>query len=737
MSKIIIVSNRLPLTVKVSENKLTCSVSNGGLATGLASLMDHKETIWIGWHGCTEPLELELSNALDHELRKQRFEPVALSADELTGYYKNISNGVIWPLFHYQVDKIPLSLQGWDSYESVNRRFAEAVAKQYQEGDFVWIHDFHLFLVPALVRELVPNARIGFFLHIPFPSCEILRIFPWRKDILRGIMGADIIGFHTRGYARNFQDSLLSVLGVDFIADKVRYDDREIRIGSFPLGVNVPRLAKLAEWNSTDLTESLLRLKGESKIQKIILSVDRMDYTKGIPRKLLAIETLLDEHEELRGAIVFIQIAAPSRDDVPAYEEARENVESLVGRINGKYSLPGYQPIHYISRAYPQEEIFGLYRMIDIMMVTPLRDGMNLVAKEFVAVRDDLDGVLILSEFAGASEELSEAILVNPYDISGSASGIFQAISMQKMERASRMKLLRKKIAQFDASTWARRFIDFFEGDPDENSGESYDYASYLSGLITETSERILLFLDYDGTLFPIVRVPQMAKPDRPLLNLLAALSSQDLFEIHILSGRGMETMEEWFPFTQIHLHAEHGAISRPAGSDQWISVLDPSESEQWKPFARTILEDYVRTTEGSSIEEKQHSLVWHYRMAEVSQAEEMANALRVQARAFLAPLGLEVLAGKKAIEIRKLGINKGRVIKRILSDRSENIFPVAIGDDVTDEDMFHALARKGMTVVVGAHKSNAKYRLRDPAEVRLFLESLANAGSKHKKDCG
>lgn len=730
MAKTIIVSNRLPLTVHLSDGNLNYVASTGGLATGLAKLMDDGSSIWVGWHGCSQVMEGGLQAKLESELQLKRLEPISLSAEDIGSYYNDICNGVIWPLFHYQTDKLPLSMKGWESYEQVNRRFAERVVERYADGDFIWIHDFHLFLVAGFVREALPNARIGFFLHIPFPSCEIFRVFPWRKEILRGLMGADVIGFHTRGYAHNFQESILSVLGVNSVAGTTRYDDRQIQIGSFPLGVDVHHLVGIAGSCRHELTDSLMRLRHEQGIEKIILSVDRMDYTKGIPRKLLAIERLLDNHPELRGKIVFIQIAAPSRDEVSAYEEYRENVEYLVGRINGRYAMPEYQPIHYISRPYPQGEIFGLFRLVDIMLVTPLRDGMNLVAKEFIAVRDDDDGVLIISEFAGASEELSEALIVNPYDIASSAFGLFQAIRMQKTERTKRMKLMRDRVSQFDASTWARRFMDYFQNGPEEIARESYSHASNLADVALGSTHRIVLFLDYDGTLFPIVGTPELAEPDLPLLNLLTALANQDRFEIHILSGRGKDNMEDWFHINRIHLHAEHGALSRPAGSEEWISVLDPNESEKWKPFARSILEEYTRATEGSSIEEKRHSLVWHYRMSASLRGEEMAKALRVHARAFLSPLGLEVLVGKKAIEIRQLGINKGKVIKRVLSDHANRSYPVAIGDDATDEDMFHALAQKGMTVVVGAQKSSARYRLQDPADVRLFLESLAMAGA-------
>lgn len=737
MRKVIIASNRLPLTVQEADGVFSCAPSTGGLATGLADLMDSENVVWVGWHGCSQKMDPPLAETLQGELRKEGFEAVELDEDEVLNYYNRIANGVIWPTFHYRIDKLPLTFEGWETYETVNRKFADRIIALHEDGDFVWIHDFHLFLVAAYVREAIPNANIGFFLHIPFPSAEVFRILPWRASLLKGLLGADRIGFHIEAYARNFQESLRQILGVPIQSGTIPYEGRNIRFGAFPLGIDTRRLGKLSSNFDHDLSDALRLMRTEKGINKIIFSVDRLDYTKGLPRKLLTIERLLDDHPELVGKIVFLQIAAPSRDDVRAYKENRDDVELLVGRINGKYSVPGYQPIQYISRAYTQDELVQIFQFIDVMLVTPLMDGMNLVAKEFVAAREDLDGVLVLSEFAGAAEELGEAILVNPYDIEGSAQGLFTAIQMDKQERTERMKHLRKKVSDFDASIWARRFMDFFHSASSDSAEEPSDYASYLAEIIAETAERIVLFLDYDGTLFPIVHVPQMAKPDKPLLNLLNTLGEHERFEIHILSGRSAGEMEAWFPLERIHLHAEHGAMSRPAGADTWITSLDFKKTPSWKPFAKSILAEYSRALDGSYVEEKNFSLVWHYRLAEPAKGEERAEALKTHAQTFLAPLGLEILAGKKAVEIRQIEINKGLMVKRVLDGRADRVFPIAIGDDVTDEDMFRALSGKGMTITVGEQETCARYRLKDPSEVRLFLESLIKSLSKSGQNCG
>lgn len=288
------------------------------------------------------------------------------------------------------------------------------------------------------------------------------------------------------------------------------------------------------------------------------------------------------------------------------------------------------------------------------------------------------------------------------------------------------MKSSKQPLTELNASRWAKCFMEFFPGSRSSGT-KHYVSPETLASFAAKSPERVILFLDYDGTLFPIVQVPQMAKPDAPLLKLLEKIADVPAFEIHIISGRPKATMEAWFPFPNIHLHAEHGAISRPAKSNEWEPILHSSESSEWKAVARKLMSEYMRTTEGSFIEQKEHSLVWHYRMADSVLADEKAKALILQARSVVRSLGLEVLAGKKSVEIRRIGVNKGCVIKKILLQRDESVLPIAIGDDVTDEDMFKALGNQGMTIAVGDQKTHARYRLRDPSDVRLFLERIAS----------
>lgn len=732
MNRLLIVSNRLPVTVKEEADGFSLTQSTGGLVTGLSSLLDNWDTTWIGWHGQEEFLDKGAEKQLYKMLRKRGMQSVPISKHEVKGYYNDFSNGALWPLYHYQMEKMPLSLSGWDQYRSVNEKFCDAIVKLYKKGDFIWVQDYHLQLLPSLLRACLPDARIGFFLHIPFPSSEIFRIFPWRTQILEGLLGADIIGFHTHSYARHFQSALLRILGIDSYADSFSVDGRHVRVGAFPLGVNTKEPRLTVPPTQCELASSLIRMRHDSNLKTIMLSVDRMDYTKGIPRRLLAFEQLLDVYPDLRGSVTLVQIAAPSRDDVSAYEVYKSTVEGLVGRINGRFGLPGYQPIHYVSRSFAQNEIAALYPLIDVMIVTPLRDGMNLVAKEFISARVDLDGVLVLSELAGAAEELGEAVQVNPYDISGTAQGIFTAITMPIEERKARMSALRDRIVSFDASEWARRFISFLQDGVVEPDLCAYLKPDKIYEQIPKDSKKTI-FLDYDGTLFPIVKIPKLAAPDIPLYALIERLSKMENFEIHIVSGRPHEDLNEWFGKLPIFLHAEHGAMSRDRNSDKWTSAVNHSESKNSRLFVKGVLEKFNKNTPGSFIEEKAHSVAWHYRMSDPVHGERMANELRLHARETFAPLGLELLAGKKMVEIRHIGINKGTIVRRVLESKSDETTVIAIGDDVTDEDMFHAVPESAITIAVGSSASTAKNRLRDPSDVRLLLELLSIAADSQE----
>jgi trehalose 6-phosphate synthase/phosphatase len=462
--RILIVSNRLPVTVSVQEGRPVVEPSVGGLATGLRTPHERSGGLWIGWPGAYEALDADGERTLGDQLRALRTVPVEMSAAEVTTFYEKISNGVLWPLFHDRLDQLPLWVEGWDVYDQMNARFADAVAAHYRPGDTVWVHDYQLLRLPALLRDRLPGARIGFFLHIPFPNPEIFFSLPCRKWLVEGMLGADVIGFHTRRYRGHFTAALRRLFGIEMSQEAVSYDGRRVRLGIFPMGVDAASFAERA--STPEVGAEAAQLRGASE-ERFIVGIDRLDYSKGLPRRLLAMERLLTRYPEWRERVRLVQVAVPSRSGVTAYKRIRDAVEGLVGRINGTFGTPAWTPIHYMYRSIPDAQLLALYRAADVMLVTPLRDGMNLVAKEFVATRTDEDGVLVLSEFAGAADELTDALIVNPYDADGTADAIHAALTMPVEARRARMRALRAHVLAHDVGRWASNFLDMLVPDAD------------------------------------------------------------------------------------------------------------------------------------------------------------------------------------------------------------------------------------------------------------------------------
>ena len=455
-SRLITVSNRLPVTVSVDDGRAVVKRSAGGLATGLRQVHQESAHLWIGWPGDYSELDIDTRAQVDAQLEAMHLHPIALTPNDVEVFYERLSNSVLWPLCHDRIDRLPLRVVGWDTYEAVNRRYADAVVAQWQPGDTIWVHDYQLMRVPALIRERIPDARIGFFLHIPFPNPEIFFTLSVRRWLVEGMLGADLIGFHTRRYRGHFTAALRRLFGLemDQATESVVYDDRRVALGIFPMGIDAADFA--ARSTERDVSAKTLELKQPGRL---LVGVDRLDYTKGIERRLLSFERLLIRHPEWRGRVRLVQIAVPSRGKIGAYRRLRTDVEALVGRINGELATPSWTPINYIHRTVAPTTLVALYRAADVMLVTPLRDGMNLVAKEFPACRNDEDGVLILSEFAGAADELRDACIVNPYDVDGVADVIHDALNMDGVERRARMRRLRAQVFEHDVHRWAAEFL--------------------------------------------------------------------------------------------------------------------------------------------------------------------------------------------------------------------------------------------------------------------------------------
>jgi trehalose 6-phosphate synthase/phosphatase len=717
--RVLLVSNRLPVSITPSSEPILVRPSPGGLATGLRSVHASGASVWIGWPGVnTEPgPERErIAAALPSSVV-----PVHFTTDEMTRFYDGIANGVIWPLFHYLLDRVPGDIRDWSAYESANQRFADVVAKEARPEDLIWVQDYHLLLLPALLRERLPRARIGFFLHIPFPSSEVFRILPYREAVLAGLLGADLIGFHTFNDQRHFSAALLSVLGIDAELDRVEVEGRSVRLHVFPMGVDAESFAARAA--DPAIIEASRELRAAHAAEKLLLGVDRLDYTKGLTRKFLAVERLLERSPQYRSKIRLLQVAVPSRENVSAYRELKREIEEIAGRINGAHATLHSAPIHYVYDSVDQNELVASYRAADVMLVTPLRDGMNLVAKEYVASRIDDDGVLVLSEFAGAASELAEALVVNPYDVAAIAGALERAIEMEEPERRRRMRRLREKVEARPVELWASSFLSTLRLEPTSmGPSDLRRRPEQVLALAAEIAERaeLVFALDYDGTLVPITSTPDAAAPDAELLGLLGELAALPSVKLAVVSGRTLESLTRFLGELPLALVAEHGVWSRAWGGE-WVRHVE-EQSHAWRAPVLAMLDEYCARTPGSFVEQKTVGLAWHYRNSERQLGAARARELRLNLVQILARQPASVLGGRKVVEVRPQEADKGLALKRLLADMPGGETVVAMGDDRSDEELFRAAGASPYTFAASALPTHAHYRIDGPRAVRELL---------------
>jgi trehalose 6-phosphate synthase/phosphatase len=726
VSDLLIVSNRLPVRIVTDGDATRMERSAGGLATGLGSALERRSATWIGWPGDLSQTDAATRRSIEAQLAELHLVPVHLSVDLVRRYYDGFSNRVLWPLFHYLTYALPFDMSDFDAYEAANERFAETVASRWRPGDVVWVHDYHLLLVPELLRRRCPEARIGFFLHIPFPSSELFRSLPGRERLLRGMLGADLIGFHTAAYLRHFASTATRILGAATEIEWVRWGGRDVRLGVFPMGIDAAGFAATAAEPAVAREAAELRADGQVRI---LLGVDRLDYTKGIPRRLLAFERLLELHPELREKVRLVQVAVPSREDVDAYQATRSRADELIGRIHGVFATPRWVPVHWMYRSFSREQVVALYRAADVMLVTPIRDGMNLVAKEFVASRTDGDGVLVLSELAGASAELAEALHVNPFDVEATAESFHRALTLPESERRRRMAALRRRVLQYDVHRWVEDFLGTLGAIRRERPPLVPSPPGVMQALAEElrTSPRLVLLVDYDGTLVPLHRTPDLASPDDEAMELLRALAAQPRLDVHVVSGRTREVLDEWLGALAIGLHGEHGLWSRPSGG-AW--TCDAPDVRSWYDGVLSVLDGYAARTPGSLVERKTASLAWHWRASDPEFGAFQAKDLQLHLSELLSNQPVEVMLGDYVIEVRPHGMNKGRIVTRLLASAPPGSRLVALGDDRTDEDTFAALPEGGVAIHVGPLPSRAPYRLAGVAEARAWLRELLAAGA-------
>ncbi len=719
--RIIIISNRLPVKITHQQDEIVFQSSEGGLATGLGSIYKQNGNLWIGWPGAI--VKDKEKEGITDSLNKMNLSPVFLTQHEINDFYEGFSNETLWPLFHYFPTYATYNPQHWEAYMQVNRKFADAIISKATKDDIVWIHDYQLLLVPALVRKAIPDISIGFFQHIPFPSYEIFRMLPWREQLLEGILGADVIGFHTYDDVRHFLSAASRLADIEGTANELIKDSRTICIDAFPISIDYQKYKKLAEESQTRRNER--KLKQMVNNNKLLIAIDRLDYSKGILHRLKAYSLLLKNHPELRGKITLMQLVVPSRDNVPKYKELKEEMNKLVSEINGRYSTLGWQPIHHFYRSFSPHMLSALYKVADVALVTPMRDGMNLVSKEYVASKLDQKGVLVLSEMAGASRELADAVMVNPNDIWDFSEKIYQALHMPDEEKKRRLVAMQQTIAKFDIHTWVKNFMDKLK------EVKAHQYALSTRNIHDGIQQKIairyhfsskrLILLDYDGTLVPFHKQVNAAIPDSELLDILSRLAADPCNTVLITSGRDYHTLDSWLGQLPVDMIAEHGAWYKDYGH-HWKHRRDLNN--EWKYEIRHVMEIYSGRTPGAFIEEKSYSLAWHYRRAEEGLGNMRAHEMTADIKHFISDQGLQLLQGDKVIEVKSMAVNKGKAAGRWL-DRENYDFIIAIGDDHTDEDTFKAMPADAITIKVGKKVSAATYFLNAYTDVRSLLKEL------------
>ncbi len=732
MSKLILVSNRLPIKINDSGE---VERTTGGLASALEGAGIKGDFSWIGWGGICEE-EIDDIESYEKKLAEVGVSPVQLSSDEIDGYYEGYSNSTLWPMLHYMVDRAKFSPDWFTCYRQVNEKFAKTVALHADEGGTVWIHDYHLFMLPALLKEMRPDLKIGFFLHTPFPSSEIFRALPDRHEILEGMLGCDLIGFHTYNYLRHFRSSLLRVLGIEDGADGIYHGNRFVDYGVYPIGHNRVGFQKAME---TDTYKEALKEHAERLGDgKLLLSVERLDYTKGVPQKLEAIRRFLESNPDQRSKVNFVIIAVPSRVGVEEYDELTEIVQREVGAINGDYGEVGHSPVQFLHRGFPVEELSAFYALADVCMVTPTVDGMNLVAKEYIDCKRKKfgarAGVLMLSEFAGAAQEMSHALLVNPHDTHGVAKTIEEALAMTDDDMWNRVRAMQARLSRNDAGAWAKLFLgDLEKSGNNENHPNAHETLAQVGDDVSariKKGEKIALLLDYDGTLRAFVDRPEDAVPEQEVLELLGKFGDHPNVHIAVISGRPKDFLEKHFGHLNIDLVAEHGYYWKritESGEGEW-DVLDKRADTSWKDAVIPHLEWAVTLTPGSEIEEKRSSVVWHYRRADPEFGLWRAKGLLSELTSTTASLPVSVHHGQKIVEVASQLVNKGIAADQLIQEWRPAI-AVAAGDDQTDENMFSLTPPENVhlhTVKIGEGSTRAEHRT-TISGLRKFLKSLAN----------
>ncbi|KAG8386486.1 hypothetical protein BUALT_Bualt03G0153600 [Buddleja alternifolia] len=719
--RLLVVANRLPVSaVRKGEDSWSLEISAGGLVSALLGVKEF-EARWIGWAGVNVPDEVG-QKALTKALAEKRCIPVFLDEEIVHQYYNGYCNNILWPLFHYlglpQEDRLATTRSfesQFASYKKANQMFADVVNEHYEEGDVVWCHDYHLMFLPKCLKESNSDMKVGWFLHTPFPSSEIHRTLPSRSELLRAVLAADLVGFHTYDYARHFVSACTRILGLEGTPEGVEDQGRVTRVAAFPIGIDSDRFIRTLE--VSQVQEHIKELKERFAGRKVMLGVDRLDMIKGIPQKILAFEKFLEENPYWRDKVVLLQIAVPTRTDVPEYQKLTSQVHEIVGRINGRFGSLIAVPIHHLDRSLDFHALCAVYAVTDVALVTSLRDGMNLVSYEFVACQDSKKGVLILSEFAGAAQSLGAgAILVNPWNITEVASAIGQALNMPADEREKRHRHNFEHVTTHTAQQWAEFFVSVllptvatFPSDFVEASALSCNMStpdkcavnSELNDTVIEAQQRIrkvppqlvvtdaikrylesnnrLLILGFNAALTEPIDTPGRRGGDQikemelklhpDLKRSLSMLCSDPNTTVVVLSGSDRSVLDDNFAEFDMWLAAENGMFLRST-KGEWMTTMPEHLNMEWVDSVKQVFEYFTERTPRSHFERRETSLVWNYKYADVEFG-------RLQARDMLQHLwtgpisnsSVDVVQGSRSVEVRAVGVTKGAAIDRILGE--------------------------------------------------------------------
>ncbi len=719
--RLIIISNRLPISIQEINEEFIFSQSSGGLATGLSSLNLDIERLWIGWPGIF-PETPEKAEKITQILQKDNIFPVFINQEQYQNYYEGYSNSTLWPLCHYFFTYIQFEKTYWESYLEVNKLFLETVLSVALPDDIIWVQDYQLMLLPDMIRQALPDSSIGYFHHIPFPSYELFRIIPERADLLNGLLGADLIGFHTYDYTRHFEASAYRILGLDSKLNQISVLNRIVNVDVFPMGINFD----LYHYSSDDpeVKEIIKNYSDLFTDIKIILSVDRLDYSKGIINRLKAFSDFLENYPEYLQKVSLVIILVPSRDNVEKYNDLKTKIDETIGAINGKYSQMHWIPVYYFYKNIPFNELAALYHIADVALVTPLRDGMNLVAKEYVASKKNQKGVLVLSEMAGAAIELVDALLINPNNVLEIENSIFEALEMPEQEQIERLEKMQEIISKQSVQKWANNFISALVKLKEKNDIirtkvlKSMNF-EYIKQKFLQ-AERRLFLLDYDGTLVSYKNDPKKASPSPDLKKLLRQITEMPNTDVAIISGRDIKTLESWLGDLPIQLAAEHGAYHR----EEQFWVRNFTVDDLWKEEILQIMQDITDKTPGSLIESKDSALVWHYRKADVRLSDLRVTQLVDLLIYPCTKQNLQIMKGNKIVEVKVPGVSKGNSARLIISKKKYD-FILCAGDDTTDEDMFKEIPTESFSIKIGQISENARFNLPGSKEFLNLLKTL------------